>query len=182
MSEKSPKQTLEQVFLAGYEAYADILFRHITFRISDREQALDILQDVFMRTWRYMSAGNEVKNLKALLYTTTHNSIIDVYRKRKPESSLDAMEEDSGFEPSIDETKRTIDIIDGREALKLLKELPDTYRDAVQMRYIEELSLSEIAEITGESENTIAVRIHRGIAKLQTLFAHKNKETHTEKT
>lgn len=96
--------------------------------------------------------------------------MIDHYRKRKPESSLDILEEDSGFEPGVDETQSMMDKIDGEEALKLLDRLPEIYKEVIFMKYVEELTLSEISEIVGETENTIAVRIHRGIGKLRKLY------------
>ena len=102
--------------------------------------------------------------------------IIDEYRKRKPNDSLETLQEE-GFEPSFDDTDRWMNVMDGTEALKLISQIPTPYGEAVFMRYVQELSLGEIADITGETENTIAVRIHRGLNKLRSLFYHETTNT-----
>jgi RNA polymerase sigma-70 factor (ECF subfamily) len=80
---------------------------------------------------------------------------------------------EDGFEPASDTHDAFIDQLDGERALLLVKQLPDAYRDVVFMRYVDELSLEEISEITGESKNAVTVRVHRGIKKLQALYEHK---------
>jgi len=51
-----------------------------------------------------------------------------------------------------------------------LQKLPDAYREALSLRYIEGLSPQEIGKIVGESENAVSVRIHRGLKKLKELL------------
>lgn len=162
----------QQQFIQAYGEYSDDLFRYCFFKLSDREQAKDLVQEAFMRVWNYLERGSEVANIKAFLYKILANLIIDEYRKRKPSDSLETLHE-SGFDPSFDDTDRWVDSIDGTQAIGLIREIPQPYGDAVFMRYVQELSLGEISQITGESENTIAVRIHRGLNKLRDLF-YKN--------
>lgn len=158
-------------FLKAFDAHADALFRYCLFRIGDRERAVDMTQDIFMKTWNHIyNNGSAIGNMRAFLYASARNLVIDEYRKRKPISSLDALEEDTGYEPSVDEYDSMINRLDGAEAIALLSQIPEPYNEAIFMRYVQELSLGEISDITGESENTIAVRIHRGIGKLQKLF------------
>lgn len=169
-------QQSHQKFIQAYETYSDDLFRYCFFKLNDRELAKDLLQETFSRAWQYLERGIDVGNLKAFLYKIIANLIIDEYRKRKPNDSLEVLHEE-GFDPPFDDTERWMDVMDGTEALKLIKKIPQPYGEAVFMRYVQELSLSEIAEITGETENTIAVRIHRGLNKLRALFHHENDKT-----
>lgn len=171
-------QQSHKQFIEAYERYSDDLFRYCFFKLSDREQAKDLLQETFSRAWQYLEKGINVGNLKAFLYKILANLIIDEYRKRKPNDSLESLH-DEGFDPSFDDTDRWIDVIDGTKALKLIRDIPSPYGEAVFMRYVQELSLSEIAQITGESENTIAVRIHRGLNKLRALFYHEHRPERT---
>ena len=158
----------KQLFLEAYDEHADALFRHCLFKINDREIAKDILQETFVKTWNYISLGNKVSNIRAFLYKTLNNLVIDEYRKKKP-VSLDVLRED-GFDPYIDETGSIGDTIDAERALTLLSKLPDPYKDAAFMRFVNNMELREISKITGEPENTIAVHIHRGLKKLRELF------------
>lgn len=163
----------------AYSEHADALFRYGLFKLNDREQAKDILQETFVRAWQYLSKNESVDNFKAFLYKIMGNLVIDEYRRRKPVDSLETMSED-GFDPSFDDTDRWFDTIDGTRALNLLSKVPAPYGEAVYMRYVEELSLKEIAEVTGERENTIAVHIHRGLEKLKDLY-HEPQRRHATK-
>lgn len=158
----------QEAFLKCYDEQADALFRFCTFKVNDRELAKDLVQDTFMKTWEYIAAGNKVENVKAFLYKTLNHAIIDYYRRKKS-VSLESLQEE-GFDASVDESSSIEASIDGRRARELVQKLPPPYRDAVYMRFVNELSLKEIAEITGEAENTIAVHVHRGLKKLKELY------------
>lgn len=170
----------QRQFVDAYREYSDDLFRYCFFKLNDREQAKDLVQDAFMRAWNYLERGTDVGNIRAFLYKILANLVIDEYRKRKPSDSLETLHE-TGFDPAFDDTDRWVDIIDGSQAIDLIREIPQPYGEAVFMRYVQELSLGEIAEIMHESENTIAVRIHRGMNKLRDLFNQNGKTVTRQK-
>jgi RNA polymerase sigma-70 factor (ECF subfamily) len=160
----------------AYERYSDELFRHCAMRLSDRERALELTQEAFVRAWQYIQRGEEVRELRPFLYRTLRNLIIDEYRKHKS-VSLDAMvgEEDESAEYLLppDETntlESAIDRFDGKLALERVKELPENYREVLLLRYVDGLSPKEIAKEIDESENAVSVRIHRGLKKLKELL------------
>lgn len=163
-------------FGEAYERYSDELFRHCAMRLSDRERALELTQEAFVRAWQYIQRGEEVRELRPFLYRTLRNLIIDEYRKYKS-VSLEAMagEEDESAEYLLppDETntlETAIDRFDGKLALERLQELQENYRDVLLLRYVDGLSPKEIAKEIGESENAVSVRIHRGLKKLRELL------------
>jgi RNA polymerase sigma-70 factor, ECF subfamily len=160
---------LEDEFLEAYDTYADAIFRHCYYRLFDRERARDIMQDTFMRAWEYMGKGEKVDNIRALLYRIANNLIIDYVRKKK-ETSLDAMQED-GFDPATDDDMaHAAERLDGAQAVQALQQLDDSHREVLVMRYVNGLEPAEIAKITGESANTVSVRLHRGLRKLRVLL------------
>jgi DNA-directed RNA polymerase specialized sigma24 family protein len=61
-------------------------------KVSSREIAQDLTQEVFMRFWQTLRDGEKAYNERALLYTIARHLVIDWYRKKK-ESSLDALDE-----------------------------------------------------------------------------------------
>ncbi len=146
-------------------------------KTSDRNKALDIAQDTFAKAWEYAAKGEPVLNMRALLYRIAHNLIVDSYRK-KSSSSLDKMMEE-GFDYGANNTEQMTDRLDAHEVMKLVDQIDPKYRDVVMWRYIDELSVKEIADITGDTENTISVRIHRGIEKIKDLM--KSKDEYDEK-
>lgn len=155
----------EKQILAAYDSYADALFRHCYFRLYDREQAKDAVQDIFMRTWEYVCAGHVIGNMRAFLYRTANNAVIDRVRKKKP-FSLDEWQE-KGFDPEDDSFNMTrmADIATGREVLQVLHRLDEPYRAVVIMRYVDDLLPREIAAALGETENAVSVRIYRALKK-----------------
>jgi len=166
----SLQNSTEEKFIKFYEELADPIFRHCFFRVSSRELAKDIVQETFTRVWQYLADGKEISNMKAFLYTTTNNLIIDYYRKRR-ESSLETMEE-SGFNPSDSSHEVIVKQAEISQATKLLNELDEPHRSAAIMRYIDGFSPKEIAEITKESENVISVRLHRALQKIKERMAN----------
>lgn len=158
-------------FIKAYDEMSDAIFRHCWFKIGDREKAKDLMQETFTRSWQYIAQGTSVNNLRPFLYRVANNLIIDEYRKKK-ELSLDGLMAE-GFEPSFDEIKSTEKAIDAKLVLNVIGQLDDKYREAVMMRYVDELSPREISEITGEEENNISVRIHRGLKQLKEILNKK---------
>lgn len=175
---KDPNTAQEAAYLEAFRAYADDLFRHAFFRLSNRERAQELTQDAFLKTWDYIREGGEVREFKSFLYRIVNNLIIDEYRKHKSSSLDEMLEDDTGsLEARMSEgsTRETEEETDDRFLAERIREriaeLPESYRDAVTMRYIDGLSPKEIAEMIGENENVVSVRIHRGIIKLRVLCA-----------
>lgn len=160
------EKELERQFLEAYEQYADALFRHCCFRISDREIAKDLVQEAYMKTWVYVVEEKEIQNIKALLYRILNNSIIDYFRKKKA-VSLDTMMEDTGFDPAEKEIGDPETRLLGKEVMKLLSKLDNQYREIITLRFVDGLTPKEIAEVLHTSPNVVSVRLHRAIEKLR---------------
>jgi RNA polymerase sigma-70 factor (ECF subfamily) len=163
------QQALQQAMFA--EAHRDLkkkLSLHAFFKVRNSSMSEDLVQDTFIKTWEYIMRGGEIQTMRAFLYHVLNNLIVDQYRKHKT-VSLDVLIE-KGFEPSISDMEHTLNIGDGKVAVSLIKDLPVMYKKVIQMRFVEDLSLEEISNITGQSKNTVAVQIHRGLEKLKTLY------------
>jgi RNA polymerase sigma-70 factor (ECF subfamily) len=168
----------KQQFSDLFEKHSDELFRHALLRLSDRERALELTQETFFKAWNYVSEGKEVRQHRSFLYRILNNLIIDEYRKHKTQS-LDAMLENEETSTAVeaeflrDEVnieEEAMTRFDSARAVEALSKLPEQHKSVLVLRYIDGLSPKEIAESTGESENTISVRIHRGIKKLRALL------------
>jgi len=166
---ESENNALKDEFLSVYEMYSDSLFRRGFFKLSSRDLAKDVLQDTFMKTWQYIKKGGTINDMKSFIYRTHNNLIIDEYRKKKPES-LDLLHDDKGIDFGENNLEALYNKIDGEKALLLLNKLPTEYRDVIFMKYVEELTIQEIASLTNESPNNISVRLHRGLEKARKLY------------
>ncbi|OHA18182.1 MAG: hypothetical protein A2664_01790 [Candidatus Taylorbacteria bacterium RIFCSPHIGHO2_01_FULL_46_22b] len=115
--------------------------------------------------------------MKAFLFHVLNHLIIDEYRKRKV-SSLEVLLEE-GFEPWVDNSERLFNVLDGQAAFLLIELLPPNYKKVTHMRYVQGLSLQEMSLITGQSKNSIAVQLHRGLEKLKLLYTRTQFTTST---
>lgn len=159
----------ETQFLKAFDDYADALFRHCFFRVSDRDTAKDLVQDTFTRAWDHARDEKEVRDYRAFLYRIANNLITDFYRKKKAVSLEELGDKEKNTLFYDERGAREVED-DARRVLREIKKLPEEYQKVVTMRYVDELSPKEIAMILDESENAVSVRIHRGVEKLRAIF------------
>jgi len=174
----TPKEETKQksVLSTAHDDFAKGMNRHAFFKVNNRATGEDIVQDTFTRTWSYLVRGGKIDIMKAFLYHILNNLIVDEYRKRKT-VSLDVMIE-KGLEPISGDSGKLLNLLDGKAALVLIQRLPEKYQKVMRMRYIQDLSLKEMALITGETKNAMAVQAHRGLEKLKLL--HNSKPSKVE--
>lgn len=154
----------DEWFEECYAEHADSIFRFAYAKVSDREVALDLAQESFMRLWDQVRDGAAMEHPRAFLFTVVRNLVIDHYRKKKT-ASLDAMVED-GREFAGNAASPETDAA-YHEALGAILALEEPYRDVVYLRYVEEIPPREVAEVLGESVNAVSIRITRGMKKLR---------------
>jgi RNA polymerase sigma-70 factor (ECF subfamily) len=159
---------ISKQFLDAYDKYADDLYRHVIFRVSDKEQAKELLQETYLKTWEYLKKGNKIDEIRPFLYRVLHNLLIDYLRKKKPQVSLDDLAED-GFDIAHGGRNEEEARIDAKKLLVLLDELDESYRNILVMKYVDDMTIQEIAELTGDQPNSISVRLHRALKKLKEL-------------
>ncbi len=124
---------------------------------------------IFIDIFEYLKGKKEIENFRALLYQIARNVIVDFYRQKKDKVvSLDEkMSEEKAF--SFDPTQQIDKDLKFGKLLLALKELSETEREFITLRFINELSFKEISKITGEKEGTLRVNVHRAIEKLKKL-------------
>jgi len=156
-----PELTLQSQFQSAYESYADELFGFCCSKVRYREEALDIVHDAFVKFWGTLSARTVVSNTKAYLYSIVRNKIIDHYRSVAVHRVFPL---DNELIENLADTKPGIEIdIDIKLVLKSINALPDSYREPLLYRYIDGMSVSDIAAILITSPGAITKRIKRGI-------------------
>jgi RNA polymerase sigma-70 factor (ECF subfamily) len=170
---------IREKFEKLYDAESDAVFRYCLTRTSSRETALDLTQDTFFRLWNSLVSGKQPENERAFLFTISRNLVIDWYRAKKT-LSLDKMMTNSNDEESDGESffahdgKGDLEMeADARLLVGKIKLLKPMYQQVVYLRYVEEMKPSEIAEIVGESPNTVSVRINRGMEELKKIYDGK---------
>jgi len=169
------KKNKSETLSHAHGEHEKALLRHSYYKVNNRELANDLVQITFLKAWEYLIKHGEINSMRAFLFHLLNNLIIDEYRKKKT-VSLDAMTED-GFQIAVDDSERLFNMIDGRAAIMLIPKLSKKYQNVISMRYVDNLSLEEIAFKTNQSRNTVSVQIHRGVVKLAILFQIENSGT-----
>jgi RNA polymerase sigma-70 factor (ECF subfamily) len=155
-------QPADRQFISAYDDYAVALWRHAYFRVGSREQAEDLVSETFTRAWDHYR-GQEVDNLKALLYRILNNLIVDKYRSDRPTVYLDEVAELRAADIT------PVDPIEVANLRRWLVELPQPYQQVLQWRYIDDLDISEIAVLLSKNQGNVYVIIHRALKALRRL-------------
>ncbi|MCX6137850.1 MAG: RNA polymerase sigma factor [Ignavibacteriales bacterium] len=142
------------------------LLGFIRNRVQTDEDAEDILQDVFYQLLSSYSITEPIEQLSSWLFTVARNRIVDWYRKRRhrgpvpldDETGLPMNPEDFLFDPAQKPDEVYIRSLVWTELGEALDELPEEQREVFILHELEGRSFIEIAEITGESVNTLLSR------------------------
>ena len=148
--------------------------------LHNREDALDVSQDVFIKAYRKLKNFRGASSYYTWLYRITVNMAIDHQRRRKNIVEVEYDERIGGDEES-DTQSRTPQPENPAEALErkelnqlimgAIQALPEEQKTILLLREVEGLSYEEIAEVTRISMGTVMSRIHYGRKKLREVLA-----------
>jgi RNA polymerase sigma-70 factor, ECF subfamily len=169
----------KEAFAEAYDLYLDHIYRFVYFKVGNEEEARDISSQTFLKAWDHIRNNSltDHKTLKGLLYRVARNLIIDHYRKKTRE------------EVSYSEEGSLIELADERQDLaknlqirsefedleKKMRLLKDEYREALTLRYINELSVAEMAEILDKTRGNTRVLVYRALNALKEIMEPKEK-------
>ncbi|HOX60962.1 MAG TPA: RNA polymerase sigma factor [Candidatus Magasanikbacteria bacterium] len=160
----------KDAFAVLYDLYAPKIFRFVYFKINNREEAEDLTSEVFLKVWHYlMSESNaEVRSFSALVYRMARNAVVDKYRERSrhQEVSIEQGVPETDLVSDVDQIREIDNKTDALHLVRHLNKLKQEYRDVITLRFMDELTFSEMAMIMGKSQLTVRVTLHRAIKKL----------------
>jgi len=162
----------ESALAAVYDRYRLILFSVILRILTDRAEAEDVLQEVFLQVWRRAGDFDEARGRAfTWLVTIARSRALD--RLRSGRSRARRAEE--AVHESVDETSdASLDALKSEAAAivrKALGELTDEQRKVLFLAYFEGLTQTEIAARLGDPLGTVKTRMRSGLIKLRELLA-----------
>jgi RNA polymerase sigma-70 factor (ECF subfamily) len=119
----------------------------------------DVVQDVFADVWIKIAGLREPAAFPGWILAMTRNRTTDVARRRRPVDAASDLAGDLAIAPPPR--------LEAAAALRAIRDLPDTYREALIMRLVEDLSGPEIAAHTGMTPDSVRVHLHRGMKLLR---------------
>lgn len=157
------------------ETYADRLVRHAFCRLGNLQDAEDVVQEVFARTFSDRSRCAAISAIGPYLYRSVANASTDLLRKR---NCAAVFCEEVDAEKLLAGGAGPAEVAQAGEALRRaeawLKRLPDQQAEAIRLRVYDGLSLNEIAEVLDCPVNTVCSRLRYGFQKLRE-FVSANK-------
>lgn len=154
-----------QEFEKAYLNYADKIYRFLYWQTRDQALAEDLTGEAFSRAWRRWDSYRG-GSMQAWLFQIARNLLID-YRRKKKEVPLD----DSGaIIGSLEQESLAAKHARADEIWRMHKaidQLPDNLRGVTVLRFIEELSVREVAEVLGLSEGNVRVLQFRALRQLR---------------
>lgn len=161
-----------------FSKYKERLFRFIRPRVKNEEDAEDILQDVFYELTESMTLLQPIERIGSWLYTVARNRIIELYRKKKPDSLIiNTVNNDDDkeineltdilFEKDNSPELEYLKTIIWAELQKALDELPPEQKSAFELHELNGNTFKQISEITGEDINTLISRKRYAVLHLR---------------
>lgn len=167
-----------------YERHVERVYRYIRFRVLDEDLAEDLTHDVFLGAWRALPGFEWRGDLRPWLLRAAHNRVANHWRTlgRRPQGdSLEgAVDEAEGSpqgalaaaltadeESALEQVSRALQL-SGVEAL--LGRLSDAQRQVVALRFGQELSVAETAEIMGRSASAVKNLQYEALSRMRTLL------------
>jgi RNA polymerase sigma-70 factor (ECF subfamily) len=155
-----------------YRAYRDPIWTLVVSLVGDSTQAQDVMQNVFFKAFRGLGGFRFQAGLFTWIYRIAHNECLNHLRRREvPHIPLEAI---VGSREEI-ESDRASDREERRKAAlrEAVKRLPFKMREVVVLKYVEDLSYMEMSRILGCPSGTVASRLNRALAELETLLRPK---------
>jgi RNA polymerase sigma-70 factor (ECF subfamily) len=158
-----------------YNLYFKKIYTFIYYRVSHKETAEDLAEDVFLKAYTKIASVSKNASFEGWLYQIARNLVIDYYRQKKSDIDLKDIENTLEYESNI---INEIDLNAQQKVfLTLLKELTPEHQQIIRLKFIEDLDNFAIAQILEKTEGAVRVLQHRALASLKDLVSKlKNHE------
>lgn len=150
-----------------YRMYMIPIYRYAHARLKDKDDAEDVVQEVFARAYAAMGRYEDKREtMLPYLFTIARNLIINMGKKKRPDATLP--EELDRRPAEVADPEREAMAGEERRALYLaLERLPDADRAIIELRFFAEYSYPEIAAKLGKREDAVRQSVARAIKKLR---------------
>jgi RNA polymerase sigma-70 factor (ECF subfamily) len=166
----------ESALAALYDRYRLILFGLILRILHDRQEAEDVLQEVFFQIWRRANDFDPARGRAfTWLVTIARSRALDRLRMLSSRSRFVEADEQTVSDEVTDTAQELVKSEEGQIVRQALDELPHEQRRALLLAYFEGLTQAEIAERLGDPLGTVKTRMRSGLIKLRELLRDRSR-------
>jgi RNA polymerase sigma-70 factor (ECF subfamily) len=149
------------------DRYRDRFGRYATHLLGDRHEAEDVLQDTFVRGYRFLTQCEDPDRFGAWLFRILVNRCRTAHGTRRRSGPVLALED----EPNLAARGSAAEDTAWRDEIqRALARLPADQREAFLLKYVEDLSYEEMETITGVRMSALKMRVKRACDRLRTLL------------
>lgn len=159
-------------FTLLYERHRDRAMRHATGMLGEADAAGDVVQEAFLYVFRKAPEWEPRAKFTTLLYKVVSSLSVTAIRKRKKHAASEVNEETAADPGRGPEAHASGTELAGR-VREALAEMPEVYREAVALRFFEDLPYEDIADMLDVPVGTVKSRIHNGLELLKGFFQRK---------
>ena len=160
-------QDLEGIFRKLGSEYSEQLYWHIRGCVDNHDDADDLVQETFLKAWKALPGFRGESGYFTWLWRIATNEALGYLRKQKVRAALQFETLDARAERIIDSDPWFDGDAAQRELSKVVAALPDKQRTVFLMRYYEDLSYEQIAEITGTSVGALKANYFHAVQKIR---------------
>lgn len=158
---------LQKKFGRIYDQYINKIYRFIFLKVNSQEIAEDLCSETFLRCWNAFKEKNPgIKNIRALLYQIAKNLVIDYYRE-KSRHKIIPIENIQLVDPKINLQGQAMLSSSVNQVKQAIVNLKEDYQNVIIWHYLDDLPISQIAELLGRTEGTTRVLLHRALKTLR---------------
>lgn len=162
LAAENPRLALDMVI----RKYRERLFRHAFYITKDGQEAYDVVQEVFIRAMREQRFWDADFRQKAWLFRVTSNLCFNLVRDRKRRGAI--LETVPFREQSeADQVARVFEGEQREEILAAIEQMTPDHKEILMLRYYDDLSYAEIAEVLEIKLGTVMSRLSRARRRLQ---------------
>lgn len=159
--------TKEEAFRLLMQAYSERLYWHIRRMVTEHADANDVLQEVFIKVWKYHGNFRGNSQLYTWLYRIATNETLSFLSARKKHTHFSVDDEELNLEHELTADR----YFDGDEAQRKLQQairlLPDKQKLVFNMRYYDEMKYEEMSEILETSIGALKASYHHAVKKIE---------------
>lgn len=156
------------------DRYQGDIYRMIYYRIRRQMDAEDLTQDVFIRAYRSITRLREPDRFRSWLYTIAVNRVNDHLRKKRVRSIFKSSDEVPEVQPEANENREKPEALEQvlkedfwRQVGRIAQKLSRMEREVFMLRFMDDLNITEIAQVLKKSESTVKTHLYRALAKFK---------------
>lgn len=154
-----------------YDRYVDAVYRYVYYRIGDRTQAEDFTSETFVRALRRLDSFTyRGRDLGAWLITIARHIVFDHVKSSRYRLEVITGEVDDNAQVQAGPEHAVLERLDSLHLLRCVKRLGSEQQECIVLRFFQDLSVAETAQIMGKSDGAIKALQHRAVRRLAALL------------